>query len=302
MSNNPDYIQFYPTLRCNKSCDFCFNKGIPSLSDMPLERFHEMLVILKAAGVRTIDIMGGEPTLHPDIEAMIRHAEDAGFLINFSSNGTDLSLLERIIRNGRRTTVGISVNDRQELSSVKDFVERHRPVVKTIFRQGLDLALVDNILSLGPKKFFFLFPDAMHVSVLDRSMSFDRFLADVRQRWGNGSVGLVYCSGFLPDTANHPALTHVRCPAGTTKLGVMPDGSVYPCNLLFGREGLRLGNILSDPFETIRGHPRLGFFRTFTGNTCPRASCKIHLLCHGGCPAHGLAHRNDLSAPDPRCF
>src|SRR5512134_440836 len=112
MSTFPDYIQFYPTLRCNKACDFCFNKGMPSLPDMPLAQFRKMLGLLKPAGVRTIDIMGGEPTLHPDIERMISDAEDAGFMVNISSNGTYLSLLERIIKNSKQTTLGISVNDR----------------------------------------------------------------------------------------------------------------------------------------------------------------------------------------------
>jgi MoaA/NifB/PqqE/SkfB family radical SAM enzyme len=121
---------------------------------MRFEQFRKMLGILKPAGVRTIDIMGGEPTLHPDIETMIADAEEAGFLVNISSNGTDLSMLERIIRKNKRTTVGISVNERLELERVKGFIEQHHPVVKTVFRKGLDLSMADELLALRPKRFF----------------------------------------------------------------------------------------------------------------------------------------------------
>jgi radical SAM protein with 4Fe4S-binding SPASM domain len=81
----------------------------------------------------------------------------------------------------------------------------------------------------------------------------------------------------------------------------MPDGSVYPCNLFFGFEEFLLGNIFTDPFEEIWGHRQLSFFRTFSGNKCPRKDCELHHRCHGGCPAHSYAHFGKRSAPEPRC-
>jgi radical SAM protein with 4Fe4S-binding SPASM domain len=122
----------------------------------------------------------------------------------------------------------------------------------------------------------------------------------VDSRYG-ARVSVVFCSGFLPDLEQYPQLLKARCPAGTTKLGIMPDGSVYPCNLFFGKEEYRLGNILSDPFDAIWRHSALAFFRTFSGNRCPRTSCALHARCHGGCPAHSYARFGKHSAPEPRC-
>ncbi len=90
--------------------------------------------------------------------------------------------------------------------------------------------------------------------------------------------------------------------AGTAKLSVLPDGSVYPCYLLFSRPEFRLGNLLTDPFVAIWNEPRLEYFRTFRGNTCPRAACEHHATCRGGCPAVSLLVAGDLAAPDPRCL
>jgi MoaA/NifB/PqqE/SkfB family radical SAM enzyme len=259
MKSGPDYIQFYPTLRCNKACAFCFNKDMPFVEDMPLADFRKMTGMLKDAGVKTLDMIGGEPTLHKDLLSMIQEAERNGFRVNLSSNGSDTEALSRVLETTKNATVGISVNDRETLAAVREFVKNHRPVVKTVFSPGLDVTLVKDILALKPKKFYLLYRDTLGPGELSSGASFDRFLATVEKQFGS-SAGTVYCSGFLPDLESYPELSKTRCPAGTTKLGVMPDGSVYPCNLFFGREEFLLGNVLSSPFGRIWDHPVLTFF------------------------------------------
>ena len=67
MRTGPDYIQLYPTLRCNRACEFCFNRSLPSVEDMSPAAFRETLDVLARISVGTLDIFGGEPTMHPDI-------------------------------------------------------------------------------------------------------------------------------------------------------------------------------------------------------------------------------------------
>ncbi len=301
MRTAPDYIQFYPTLRCNRSCDFCFNREMPFVPDMPLEKFRTLLGRLKNIGVTTIDIIGGEPTLHKDILAIIREAEQNGFTVNLSSNGSNVETLAHILESAEKTTVGISINDRATLSHLDKFITKHKPLVKTVFDASMDRRLVEEIPALKPMKFYLLYRDAMGANDLAGTQPFFRFLSQTREKFDPLVVDTVFCSGFLPETRDYPELSNVRCPAGTMKLGVMPDGAVYPCNLFFGRPEFRLGDILSDPFDAIWKNPLLGFFRRFTGNTCPRNSCLLHDTCHGGCPAHSLIHSGSLSAPEPRC-
>ena len=301
MITAPDYIQFYPTLLCNRSCDFCFNKEMPFVPDMPLENYRTMLVRLKSIGVKTIDIIGGEPTIHKNIIAIIHEAEQNGFNVNLSSNGTNTETLSRILETTKKTTAGISINDRETPGYLKMFIKKHRPVVKTVFTAGMDYRIVEEMLTLKPMKFYLLYRDAMGTNDLAGTQPFFRFLAEIHKKFDPLIVDTVYCSGFLPDTKNHPELSNVRCPAGTTKLGVAPDGSVYPCNLFFGRPELRLGNILTDPFDAVWSNRLLDFFRTFSRNTCPQVSCSLHDTCHGGCPAHSLIHFGKFSAHEPRC-
>jgi radical SAM protein with 4Fe4S-binding SPASM domain len=274
---------------------------MPFVPDMPLESCRTMQGRLKGIGVKTIDIIGGEPTLHGDIITIIREAEQNGFTLNLSSNGTNTETLSRILETTEKTTVGISINDRETLKHLTKFISKHKPVVKTVYNAEMDRQLVEDILALKPRKFYLLYQDAMGANDLDGTQQFSRFLAEIRGKFDPLVVDTVYCSGFLPDTKNHPVLSSVRCPAGTTKLGVMPDGSVYPCNLFFGRPEFRLGNILADPFDAVWSNRLLDFFRTFSRNACPQASCSLHDTCHGGCPAHSLIHCGKLSAHEPRC-
>ena len=269
--------------------------------DMLPESIPALIAAFTQADVKTIDVIGGEPTLHPDIIGFIREAVLAGLSVNVSSNGSDLETLDKIMAIGKGVTVGISINDRGTLKLTHEFIRTHRPVVKTVFTAGLEADMVQTILSLKPKKFYLIYRDATEFKELMRTVPFHRFLQMVQDDYDPGEVGTVYCSGFLPDTKSHPELALSRCPAGTTKLGMMPDGTVYPCNLFFGIKEFLLGNILSDPFESIWSHRALAFFRSAQKNTCEHPSCRLQTQCHGGCPAQSLLLRGDLKASDPRC-
>ncbi len=301
MRQGPDYIQFYPTLRCNRSCGFCFNRSLPAAGDMSRADFRRMLGALTRVSVSTIDILGGEPTLHPDIVAFVHDALASGFLINISSNGSNLDVLEELAGMGPRVTIGISINDRETLEQTGAFIQARGVVVKSLFHPDMDRGIIRDILSLKPKKYYLIYRDALHRSALAATIPFPRFIEKVEQQFAPEQTGTVFCSGFVPDQEGTPELARVRCPAGTTKLGVLPDGSVYPCNLFFGQEKFFLGNLLSGTFSDIWQHRTLAYFRKPVQNPCARTSCRLHARCHGGCPAHSFVLANDLAAPDPRC-
>jgi radical SAM protein with 4Fe4S-binding SPASM domain len=303
----PDFfVQLYPTLRCNLACGFCFNRGLPPLPDVDPADFARMLDRLHEAGIGTLDLLGGEPTLHPRLGELIGALAARGMRTTLSTNGRgDLALLERLEeRFGRGTLrVGVSVNEGEVPARLRDYIIRRAPLLKSVC--GRDRALPSTVrdhLARPGAEFFLIFRDPLSPADLDDCLSYPEYAGRLSelQREHPQAAGVV-CSGFVPQGDERQPSLSVRCPAGTTKLSVLPDGSVYPCYLFFGRPEFRLGNLLADPLARILEHPRLGFFRTFTDNTCPRARCVHHAACRGGCPAVSLLVAGDLAAPDPRC-
>lgn len=302
----PAYIQFFPTLRCNLACSFCFNRELPPLPDVEVPEFTRMLDRLQAAGVDTLDLLGGEPTLHPQLGALVGAIAARRMRTSLSTNGCgDLGLLERLEdRFGRAALrVGVSLNRGEPRADLRAYIARRSPMLKSVCERTGELpqAAVEHLARPGAE-YYLIFRDPVTRHDLDGSISYPEYverLAALRARHPRAAG--VACAGFVPAGEGAEALCDVRCPAGTTKLSVLPDGSVYPCYLLFSRPEYRLGNLLVDAFAAIWHQPRLEFFRTFAGNACPLTSCGHHGGCHGGCPAVSLLVAGDVRAPDPRC-
>ena len=302
----PAYVQFYPTLRCNLACDFCFNRELPPLPDVEPADFARMLDRLRAAGVDTLDLLGGEPTLHPQLDELVGAIAARRMRTTLSTNGRgDLALLERLEdRFGRATLrVGVSVNGMDAPGTFRDYIARRKPMLKSVCGRSWELPPVAaEHLARPGAEFYLIFRDPLSVRDLGDCLSYPAYRSrlDVLRERHPQAAG-VACDGFVPQDVAADRLRTVRCPAGTTKLSVLPDGSVYPCYLLFSRPEFRLGNLLTDTFAAIWNQPRLEFFRNFDKNACPRRTCAYHATCHGGCPAVSLLVAGDLSAPDPRC-
>ncbi len=301
----PDYIQLYCTLRCNLSCSFCFNRGIPSQADVSVCDFERIVSLLSERGIQGLDILGGEPTLHPGLGELVERASARAMRTTLSTNGHDVRLLEHLHRrydNGV-VRVGVSLHSEVIPGELHRYITTCRPMLKSVSTK--DRKLTDaarEYLFLPGLTYYLLYADAVSRDDLRSCRPFYEFFHDLvpLKRDHLGLKG-VFCSGFIPDVTTYPVLEYVRCPAGTTKLSVLPDGSVYPCYLFFRNQEFRLGNILVSGFDEIWESPKLDFFRRFEGNTCTHRGCELFPLCHGGCPAVSLLICGDLRAPDPRC-
>jgi radical SAM protein with 4Fe4S-binding SPASM domain len=301
----PEYIQFFPTLRCNRHCGFCFNRGLATKDEITVEDFKSLAGKMLDAGIREIDILGGEPTLHPDIVRIIDNAAALKLRLTMSTNGTNIALLERLSGAYDRNAVniGISLNSSRLPKRLEDYIAEYRPVIKSVCKKNALLEPTNIYFDMPGITYYLLYMDTLCLEDLSLSMPFNEFykqLSGLRNKYPN--IAGVYCGGFLPDTEKPSISGNTRCPAGTAKLSVLPDGSVYPCYLFFRHREFRLGNILTERFEDILESPILDYFRKFDGNKCPVTTCELFSECHGGCPAISLLICNDIDAPDPRCM
>lgn len=85
-----------PMRRCNLACGYC-NEYDKVSEPVPFATMTRRLDKLRALGASAIIISGGEPTLHPQLDDIIRHARGLGMLVGLITNGYYLTK-ERIER------------------------------------------------------------------------------------------------------------------------------------------------------------------------------------------------------------
>jgi radical SAM protein with 4Fe4S-binding SPASM domain len=304
--SKPRYVQFYPTLQCNLSCTFCFNRGIGTVKDISITDCARVVRCVADIGVKEIDILGGEPTLHSDFLEIVKLIWERNLEATISSNGCNVHLLEKLSQTYKKDQIriGVSLNSISVPGKLHEYIIKYKPILKSVCSKEVSLPESGGqYLSLPNLRYYLLYMDAVCQDDLKMSLPFCEFLKRLNGLKSiHKNVEGVFCSGFLPDDKKYPVLQYVRCPAGTTKLSIMPDGSVYPCYLFARYDNFKLGNILNDDFSRIWKSPILDFFRTFEQNSCLNKACELFHRCHGGCPAVSLLISGNIESPDPRCI
>src|SRR5262245_9648583 len=85
------YCQLIVTRKCNLSCGYC-NEFDKVSQPVPFETLTQRIDHLTdELGVTIMDFLGGEPLLHPQIDALIKYARNKGCWTNIITNGLLLS-------------------------------------------------------------------------------------------------------------------------------------------------------------------------------------------------------------------
>ena len=92
----PVLAQIVPIRRCNLACGYC-NEYDKTSAPVPTELMLQRVDRLATLGTSMIDISGGEPLLHPDLDIIIRRIRERGSLAGLLTNGYLLTR-ERIER------------------------------------------------------------------------------------------------------------------------------------------------------------------------------------------------------------
>ena len=89
----PIAINFHLFKPCDARCDFCFATFRDVHGRLTTPDARRVLDELRAAGGQKVTFAGGEPTLHPDIGAIVAHAKSIGFTTGVVTNGSRLAEL-----------------------------------------------------------------------------------------------------------------------------------------------------------------------------------------------------------------
>jgi MoaA/NifB/PqqE/SkfB family radical SAM enzyme len=85
-ASHPILAQIIPIRRCNLDCAYC-NEFDKTSAEVPLETMLRRIDRLADLGTTIITLSGGEPTLHPDLDAIIRRIRARGAIATLITNG-----------------------------------------------------------------------------------------------------------------------------------------------------------------------------------------------------------------------
>jgi hypothetical protein len=71
---------------CNRHCVTCYKRGRSLVKSLPCIR-SEIDLAMSLRKLETISLLGGEPTLHPELPAIIRYIKSRGLVCQILSNG-----------------------------------------------------------------------------------------------------------------------------------------------------------------------------------------------------------------------
>lgn len=153
---NPNlYLSIVATNACQCSCPYCINSNTDRSLNMPIKKAIENIAKAKhLLNIKECVILGGEPTLYPDLKELISALKDMKFeKICLTTNGinlkNDMSFLEYGI-----THLNISIHNDNKLFGLEDlenvyvYIKKFNPDIKIRVNTNVYKDNHDTLLSL----------------------------------------------------------------------------------------------------------------------------------------------------------
>jgi MoaA/NifB/PqqE/SkfB family radical SAM enzyme len=241
----PILCQIIPIRRCNLACTYCneFDKdSAPIATEQMVQRIDKLCDL----GTGIITFSGGEPTLHPDLDPLIRRARQGGAIVTVITNGllltperikslnrAGLDYLQISIDNVQPDEVSkksLHVLDRklEWLAEYAEFDVTINSVIGSAVRQPEDAYQI----AVRARQLGFTSTVGVLHDGLGQLKALSPKLIDVYERivnLGTGLFSFAHHDGFQGNIVQSlPNQWH--CPAGGRFLYVCEDGLVHYCS------------------------------------------------------------------------
>lgn len=108
-------LQLFITNRCNKRCKGCFYADMLSSEHMGFDLYKKLLnEYAKKLSATKVVLLGGEPTLHPQLRDFVAEAAGRGLLVTVYTNGANLQALDGCVGDGVAVRIGVLGHRRSE--------------------------------------------------------------------------------------------------------------------------------------------------------------------------------------------
>ena len=296
------------TYRCNNDCAHCYNARERTYPELTTAHWFKIIDQLWALGVPHLVFTGGEATLRSDLPELIRHAESNGQITGLNTNARrlmDERYLEQLVDAGldhvQVTVESCSEQVHDEMMRAKGAFRQTIAGLKNALRSSLYVMTNTTMLHTNihtiPDTLDFLADLGVPTVGLNaliysghgltvgtglRENELQPVLDLAQKKTAERSQKLIwytptqYCQ-FDP-TANHLGVK--GCTAALYSMCIESNGDVLPCQSYYRS----LGNLLSDPWDTIWNNELAVRLRERRKLPAKCDSCVLVAECGGGCP------------------
>ena len=296
------------TYRCNNDCAHCYNARERDFPELHTENWKHILEQLWALGVPHIVFTGGEATLRNDLPELIAHAESNGQITGLNTNArrlADPKYVQKLVDAGLdhvQITVEScdeQIHDRmmcakgafkQTIQGLKNVLETKLYVMTntTMLRTNvhtipdtLDFLAELGVPTIGLNALIYS-GHGLTVGTGLHERELQPILDMAVQKTTEHNQRLIwytptqYCN-FDPTQSN---LGVKGCTASLYSMCIESNGNVLPCQSYY----YPLGNILTDPWESIWNHKLSVQLRERHRLPAKCEGCPVVAECGGGCP------------------
>jgi radical SAM protein with 4Fe4S-binding SPASM domain len=317
------------TYDCQNRCSFCYAASPHRRAEHRLMSTEEVKRVMgrmfREAHVPSLSFTGGEPTLRPDLPALISHGKAIGFRVNLISNGlraADPAFAERLVGAGLdsaqisleaaqpelhdqlvgrpgafvRTVAGV-----RALRALGIHVHTNTTLCAENLAAAPDLIrYVARTLGLGTLSMNMLIRTGLGRQAGPRAVTYSEIAAqlpsllEVARAEG---VRLIWYSP-IPYCIFNPVLHGLgakACACIDGILSVDPAGELLPCSSF----GTGIGSLLENSYQELVSRRAARYWRRkrYLPPVCRR--CEDRDVCGGGCPLYWDAAGSFAELPQP---
>lgn len=313
----PYHVQWLTTYNCNFKCIHCeANAGTKHVDELTTEEAFNLINQLKATGVKSIMLSGGELLVRKDIFLIIRHILESGLTYSIASNGFFVGTFTEEFRMMKPTLYFTSIDGLEktndEIRGVNGAFKKCLEGVKFFQSIGVEQRIINTVVLPGnirqlPELKKIIQDSAATVwrlaipipvgrakdnEELSLSQEHMKYLFEFIQTARKDlNIELTEDAGYLGCLASELRTQPFFCGAGLTKCAIMPDGEVLGCQIAYDTQ-FSEGNIRTRSFSDIWQQGFSRFREPHFEAEC--LACTYLPACRGGCWGMRLGNKHCL--------
>lgn len=317
----PQHLSFELVEHCNLKCYYCYKSADaikkPYLSGKEIIR---ILQDLSDRGLRSIELTGGEPTIHPDFYDIFHFSARQFARVSVLTNGTRLNnRIARLMGKYKNTIIvqtdldGSTPEMHDKIRGAARAFARVVQGIKLLASYGVNVRVAMNVTKEN-------LYDIEKTLILAKTLGATWFTFSLVMDYGRGKwIDTTYTKEELQymETLKHRLRkeygsffnyiteeqvqnvfsSHSKnCGAGYRAVVIGPTGKVRPCPIL-PEEYLTIGDLHQEGIEKVFSNPVVSYLAQLelpSSTTCQ--NCHNELYCRG-CHARGIFTQSRLKSP-----